>query len=132
MPYDAQAIQKTVEFWERREKKDSRGAIARCNLAAAYLARQRESGLIEDAVRAERAARASLAIRSKLNVAALNKLATALLTQHRFPEALEVANQAAALDPEAQRLRADILLELGDYQAAHKALAQVPGRDQGP
>jgi tetratricopeptide (TPR) repeat protein len=128
--YDVNQIQKTVEFWEQRERKDPRGAIARSNLAAAYLARQRESGLIEDAVRAERAARASLAIRSSSNVAALNKLAAALLTQHRFPEALEAANRAVALDPEAQRFRADILLELGDYDAARKALAQIPAREQ--
>jgi tetratricopeptide (TPR) repeat protein len=128
--YDAHQTQKTVEFWEQREKKDPRGAIARCNLAGAYLARQRESGLIEDAVRAERAARSSLAIRTSSNVAALKKLATALLTQHRFPEALEAANRAAANDPEAQRLRADILLELGDYQAARKALRQIPAREE--
>jgi len=129
-PYDAHQAQKTVEFLEQREKKDPQGAIARCNLAAAYLARQRESGLIEDAVRAERAARASLAIRTSSNVSALKKLATALLTQHRFPEALEVADRAAARDPEAQRLRADILLELGDYQAARKALREIPARQE--
>ena len=129
-PYDPQQIQKTVEFWEQREKKDPRERLPGRNLAGAYLARQRESGQIEDAVRAERAARASLAIRPSSNVAALNKLATALLTQHRFPEALEVADRAVALDPEAQRLRADILLELGDYQAARKALTQIPAREE--
>ncbi len=129
-PYDARQTEKTVEFWEQREKKDPRGAIARCNLAGAYLARQRESGLIEDAVRAERAARASLAIRTSSNVAALKKLATALLTQHRFPEALQVADRAAEQDREAQRLRADILLEMGDYQAARKALKQIPLREE--
>ena len=127
-PYDPHQTQKTVEFWEQREKKDPSGAIARCNLAGAYLARQRESGLIEDAVRAEKAARASIAIRASSNVAALKKLATALLAQHRFPEALEVADRAVAHDPDAQRLRADILLELGDYDAARKALRQIPPR----
>jgi tetratricopeptide (TPR) repeat protein len=129
-PYDPNQIQKTVEFWEQREKKDPRGAIARSNLAAAYLARQRESGLIEDAVRAERAARASLAIRPSSNVSALKRLATALLTQHRFPEALDVANRALKFDPEAQRLRADIFLELGDYSAARQALFAIPKREQ--
>jgi tetratricopeptide (TPR) repeat protein len=127
-PYDPQLIQKTVEFWERREKKDPMGAIARRNLAAAYLARQRETGEIEDAVRAERAARASLTILPRSNAVALSRLANSLLTQHRFPEALEVADRAVALDPEAQRLRADILLELGEYQAARKALELIPNR----
>jgi tetratricopeptide (TPR) repeat protein len=128
-PYDKQQIQKTVEFWERREKKDPRGAVARRNLAGAYLARARESGKIEDAVRAERAARSSLEILPHSNAVALNKLATALLSQHRFPEALAVADRAAAVDPEAERLRADILLELGDYQAARKALGKIANRE---
>ena len=127
--YDGQQVQKTVEFWERREKKDPRGAIARRNLAGAYLAGQRETGRIEDAVLAERAARSSLELLPRSNAAALNKLATALLSQHRFAEALEVADRALALDPEAQRLRADILLELGEYQAARKALGQIPNRE---
>jgi tetratricopeptide (TPR) repeat protein len=128
-PYNPQQVQKTVEFWERREKKDPLGAIARRNLAAAYLARQRETGEIEDAVRAERAARASLKILPHSNSMALSRLANSLLTQHRFPEALEVADRAVVRDPEAQRLRADILLELGEYQAARKALAQIPNRE---
>ncbi len=128
-PYDEQLIQKTVEFWERREKRDPRGAIARRNLAGAYLARARETGKIEDAVRAERAARSSLEILPRANAVALNKLANALLCQHRFPEALEVADRALVLDPDAQRLRADILLELGEYAAAKKALGQIPDRE---
>jgi tetratricopeptide (TPR) repeat protein len=129
LPYDARQIQQTVEFWERREKKDPRGAIARRNLAGAYLARARETGRIEDAVQAERAARSSLDILPRSNAVALNKLANALLSQHRFPEALEVADRALVLDPEAQRLRADILLELGEYEAARKALRQIPHRE---
>ena len=128
-PYDPQQVQKTVEFWERREKKDPQGAIARRNLAAAYLVRQRETGKIEDAVRAERAARASLMILPRSNAMALSRLANSLLTQHRFPEALEVADRAVALDPEAQRLRADILLELGEYPAARKALELISQRE---
>ena len=128
-PYDERQVQKTVEFWERREEKDPRGAIARRNLAGAYLARARETGKIEDAVRAERAARSSLEILPRSNAVALTKLANALLCQHRFPEALEVADRALTQDPEAERLRADILLELGEYQAARKALGQIPDRE---
>jgi tetratricopeptide (TPR) repeat protein len=128
-PYDDQQVQKTVEFWEQREKKDPRGAVARRNLAGAYLARARETGRIEDSVLAERAALSSLEILPRSNAVALNKLANALLSQHRFPEALEVADRALALDPEAHRLRADILLELGEYQAARKALGQIPDRE---
>ena len=54
------------------------------------------------------------------------RLARALLAQHRFPEALKVADTAATLDPSASRLVADIRLELGEYEAAEKALAVDP------
>ena len=124
--YDPHLVRKTVEFWERRELKDPEGAIARRNLAAAYLARQRETGQIEDAVRAERAARASLKLSPRSNASALNRLANVLLTSTASPRHSKSPSRAAALDPEAERLRADILLELGDYEAARKAMARFP------
>ena len=126
VPYDPELSSKTIAFWESRAARDPRGAIARANLAGAYLARQRETGRIEDAVHAEQAARDSLDIDNRGNTTALTLLARALLTQHRFPEAMEVAERATALDPDAHRLRADILLELGDYDEAKHALAEIP------
>ena len=124
--YDPELTTKTVDFWKQRADRDPQGAIARANLASAYLARQRETGRIEDAVHAETAARDSLEVRSRGNASALKDLARALLGQHRFPEALAVADRALALDPDAERLRADILLELGEYEPARKALAAIP------
>jgi len=127
-PYDPRRVQETVEFWEKRASDDPRGALARRELAGAYLARQREAGAIEDAVRAEQAARQSLEILPRGNAVALNRLARSLLAQHRFPEALDTARLAAAIDPQAYRLIADLSLELGDYDEAERAAAKIPAQ----
>ena len=125
MPYDSGLARKTVAFWEAQSRRDAQGAIELRELAAAYLALHRETGDIADAVRAEDAARRSLKVLGRGNAGAATRLARAMLAQHRFPEALKVAVLVASADPQASRLVADIQLELGDYDAAAKALAAV-------
>ena len=127
-PYDPQLARKTVEFWKSSAGRDPAGFLEWRELSAAYLARQRETGDIADAVKAEDAARRSLKISEKRNAQAVIRLGRSLLTQHRFPEALEAAKKAAALDPAANRLVADIQIELGDLEAAETALAANPAR----
>ena len=124
--YDPGLVDRTVAFWKARAERDPQGALELRELAGALLARHREVGEIADAVKAEDAARRSLAILPRNNDVALTRLARALLAQHRFPEALEVARFAAEYDPQALRLVADVLLELGDYDAAQRALADSP------
>jgi tetratricopeptide (TPR) repeat protein len=121
-PYDPDAVRKAVAFWEGRAKRYPDRFLEHRELAGAYLARQRETGDINDAVRAERAARRSVELQARGNVPALNRLARALLAQHRFPEALEAARRAAEVDPKAQLLVADVELELGHGGAARSAL----------
>ena len=125
-PHDPSLTSKTVAFWEQRARDDPKGGLEQRELASAYLARQRESGDIADAVRAEKAARRSLELMPRGNANAMIRLARSLLAQHRFPEAKEVADRAAMLDPQAHRLQADIALELGEYDAAERALAEIP------
>ncbi len=125
-PYDPEQARKTVAFWKAGADRDPRGALELRELASAYLALGRETGDIADAVRAEDAARRSMKILPRGNSPAAIRLARALLAQHRFPEALEVALATAAIDPQATRLVADIRLELGDYDAAARALDAVP------
>ncbi len=124
--YDPTATGKIVAFWERRVQRNPGGPLDQRELAAAYLARQRESGDIADAVHAEKAARKSLELLPRGNVAALTRLTRALLTQHRFPEALAEARKGAAIAPEFHRLVADIEIELGNYDAAKDALHEIP------
>ena len=69
-------------------------------------------------------------ILSRGNAGAATRLARALLAQHRFPEALAIATLIASGDPQGSRLVADIQLELGDYDAAKKALEAVPAESE--
>ena len=124
-PFDPRRVDQTIAFWEGRVAADPIGAIDLRELAGAYLTRQRETGAIQDAVLAERAARRSMEVLPHRNAVALNRLARSLMAQHRFPEALAVAKDAAEVDPEAHRLIADLALELGDYEAADRALAAI-------
>ncbi len=125
-PYDPQLAAKTVALWQSRVRYDPQSAIDYRELAAAYLALQRESGDIAHVLSAEKAARHSLKILPRGNDSALYRLSRSLLTQHRFAEALQVINRASPAESDAQRLRADIFLELGDYKAADRALALSP------
>lgn len=127
-PYDPALARSTVAFWEDRVRRDPQGAIAAANLSAAYLRRYRETGDGTDALRAERAARRSLTLRTRGNTAALHHLALSLMAQHRFAEALAAANGAAAIDPnrpETLYLLAESRMERGDYAAAHAALRRA-------
>ena len=97
-PYDPTLADKTIAFWKAQADRDPEGALERRELAGAYLARQRETGDIADAVRAEDAARRSLDPPPEQRRRAI-RLARSLLAQHRFPEALDAARRAAASTP---------------------------------
>ncbi|MBW4519870.1 MAG: tetratricopeptide repeat protein [Scytolyngbya sp. HA4215-MV1] len=104
-------------------------------LAAQYLRRFRETNDVEDLLRAEQAARRSLTLQPRGNAAAALLLASTLLSQHRFQEALQVANEAQQAAPdsvEVAALRASIQMELGNYEAAQQLLqthaTDNPGR----
>jgi tetratricopeptide (TPR) repeat protein len=124
-PYDPGSVQKTVAFWESRVRKFPDRFLEHRELAGAYLARQRETGDVQDAVRAEGAARRSLELLARGNVTALTRLARSLLGQHRFPEALQAARRAAELDSAAELLVADVELELGHDAEARRAFARA-------
>ncbi len=131
--YDPQATQRLVTFWLKRVQAEPNGAIALRELAGAYLARARETGDITDAVKAEQAARKSLQVLpERYNFGAQLRLARSLLTQHRFSEALALAERAAVQNGEAHRLRADIALELGNVPLAESALAAIPPLPDDP
>ena len=125
-PSDAAAAQAEVTngaitFYEERIKGDPRAAADRANLAGLHLQRSRETGNYEDVLRAEDLARQSLAIRGKSNSKAFRTLSASLLAQHRFTEALEVAQELVRIwpeDPAHRALLGELQMELGDYDAA--------------
>jgi len=110
-----------VTFYQRRIDSDPTGALDLVRLGSLYLERFRQLGDEGDLLRAETAARRSLANRSQRNPAALQLLEAALFGQHRFIEAKAVAEQLISLEPQESAARAtlgEVMLELGDYAGA--------------
>lgn len=92
-------------------------------LSAEYLQRYRERGDLGDVLRAEHAARISLAAQPRGNVAGEAALAGALLTLHRFREAkaaIAHARERRRDDPGLAAEAAGLELELGDVDGARK------------
>ena len=117
-----------IGFFEARAARDPESATDRTRLAALYMQRARETGDDQDYVRAEQAARTSLALRTQRNGDASVVLASALLGQHRFAEARDVARRLVEQSPDVDAYRAllgETSLELGDYAAAHAAFDSI-------
>lgn len=117
-----------IEVYTNAAQLDPYSANFRGRLAALFLQRGRETGDYADVERAEREARASLALRTQHNGAAFVTLASALMAQHRFADAYAVARQLVAGDsavPQYQSLLAETQLELGDYEGAKASFATV-------
>ena len=131
-PYDPNAVHQTLEFYAKQTRADPKNALFAAALARQYLESFRETGDAADAVRAERAARASLAIRTHNNSDAFFQLSRALLAQHRFSEALIAARKAAISNANGLRQCADIEFEIGDYAGAARDLKKAAPRDETP
>ncbi|MGI9079003.1 MAG: tetratricopeptide repeat protein [Gemmatimonadaceae bacterium] len=128
----AEADQRTFEIalYERRLKEEPESALDLAQLAGLYLQRGRETAQYEDILRAEQAARQSLALRTNRNGKTYLTLASSLLAQHRFSEALEVSRAVVAYDPDIPAYRAmlgEVQLELGDYDEARSTFRSLSG-----
>ena len=122
-----------VAFYEERAARDPFSAADRTALAGLYMQRARETGNYGDYLRAERWARASLALRVAHNEAAFQLLAGSLMAQHRFSEALEVARVLSAANPEVTSYRAllgEVQLELGQYDSARVTFAALAAAER--
>ncbi len=131
-PYNPDLVHQTVEFYALEARRDPQSALNRAMLARWYLESYRESGDGTDIDKAERAARASLKLRTRNNGDAFLQLSRALVAQHRFPEALAAARRAAQYDRMAFRQSASIQIEMGDYQAAERDLLRAPAEGEDP
>ncbi len=132
LPYDPESLDSNVQFHKGRVERDPAGAIGWSLLASAYLDRAKESDDARDAQLAEQAARYSLKIRERGNIDACLMLASALMEQHRFRDALDVTRFGLKLAPNhlgSRRMLIDILVELGDYDEARAEMAKVPNFD---
>ncbi len=130
--YDPDLVHENLEFAAMQVRSDPQSAISRASLANCYLENYRETGDNSDVLAAEKAARASLKIRTRNNGEAYFQLSRSLVAQHRFPEALSAARLAANYNRVALRQCADIQIETGDYKAAQRDLARSPFNQNDP
>ncbi len=130
IPYDPQLTSKDIAFWAGRVRDDPQAVMSMAQLGSLYLRHYRETGDSANAVKAEQTARRSLRVRK--SPGAYELLSRALLTQHRFHEALAAADQVTTFTPDGNRARTDILLDLGENAAAARALTLVPQTANDP
>ncbi len=138
-PYEAAKIDREIAHHEMVVKKDPGGAIGWQMLSGAYLARSRESDSDQFAWKAEVAAKKSLELRTNRNQAAWLKEIQSFLEQHRFQDGLNKTEQGLKIYPGDEALlreKADILVEIGQLDAAEKLLKSMPvthdGADAAP
>jgi tetratricopeptide (TPR) repeat protein len=110
-----------ISVYENIVAADPNSSIFLRLLTDQYLKRFREVGDVEDVLRAEQAARRSLALQPHNNPASM-LLASALLSQHRFRLALHVLDNTKSDDANIASLKASIQMELGNYEAARQLL----------
>jgi hypothetical protein len=123
---DWKARDSTIAFLESRAGANAQDMLTPRMLSEQYLQRYRERGDLGDVLRAERAARVSLAALPRRNAAADVALADALVTLHRFREAkaaLAEARRARGDDPGSIAAEAGIDLELGELHTVRATLA---------
>ena len=112
-----------IAFLESRAGKVRGDMLTPRMLSGEYLQRYRERGDLGDVLRAEHAARLSLAAMPRRNVAGDVALASALLTLHRFREAKAAVADARRTEPDNAGLAAEeagLDLELGDVEGARR------------
>ncbi len=117
-----------IAFYQGRVARDPLSARDFTQLANLYLQRARETADNEDLVRAEEIARHSLSLRRGRNDEAFGVLASSLLGQHRFVEALEVGQRLLTADSTsiaARGLVAETELELGRYDEARRLFGML-------
>ena len=124
-----------IAFWERAVAEHHRGDMMSPSvLSAEYLQRYREHGDIDDVVRALHAGEQSFRVQRYGNVSAEVDIASALLTLHRFSEALNVTRDIERYqpgDPAMMIREASLDLELGRYDDARRIIAAL-SKQRGP
>jgi tetratricopeptide (TPR) repeat protein len=126
----AQMLDSNIAFYEAVAKRDPTGGMALGQLALFYMRRARATGDYQDVLRSEGAARKSLGNRGAHNTRARQALAASLLSEHRFGDALGVAQDLAGRDASSAAFRAsvgEIQMELGHYDDARASFASVAG-----
>ncbi|HMA02928.1 MAG TPA: tetratricopeptide repeat protein [Gemmatimonadaceae bacterium] len=126
----AQLLDSNIAFYEGVARRDPSGGMALGQLALFYMRRARATGDYQDVLRSEAAARRSLEHRDAHNTRARQALAASLLSEHRFGDALGIAQDLSDRDASNAAFRAslgEIQMELGHYRDARATFASVAG-----
>ena len=126
----AEMLDSNIAFYEGVAKRDPTGGMALGQLALFYMRRARATGDYQDVLRSEVAARKSLGNRGAHNTRARQALAASLLSEHRFGDALGIAQDLSERDASSAAFRAsvgEIQMELGHYDDARASFAAVTG-----
>lgn len=116
--------ERSIPMMEERLKQEPDNARGNAALGQAYLQRARESGDPSFYTKAEALFQRALAVNPKSMEAMLGK-ATLAMARHDFRKARALAETAIALNPDVVAtygVLTDALVELGDYNAAIKAV----------
>lgn len=131
---DYRTRDKLVAFWERAVGEKHRGdMLSPRELGDQYLQRYRERGDIDDVLRAEAAAKQSLAAEPIGNLGGELELASVYLTLHRFHDALAVTHHVESWDAGDDSMyprEASLDMEIGDYARARERLEAVKAGDR--
>ena len=131
-PLDQSRLRRqSIAFYEKRLSEDPESALDMAQLAALVMEEGRMSGDERAFVKAESLARRSLGERTRRNGRSAVLLANALLAQHRFAEANDVARDLVQREPDAPAYRAllaETLMEVGDYERAIGQLGTIRER----
>jgi tetratricopeptide (TPR) repeat protein len=125
---EARIRDQDIDFFRARVQRDPRSAADYARLAGLYLQRARQTADNGDLIRAEENARRSLRLRTGRNAASFGVLATSLLSQHRFDEAMIAAQHLVEADSTsvpARGLLAETQYELGRYAEASRTLGTL-------
>ena len=115
------ALDVQIVVWNKALTADPISAVAMGKLAALHMQKARESGSWNENLEAEVLARRSLSARTRRNGATAVTLTNALLAQHRFVEAIDVARTLVKQEPDEPAYRAllgEVAMEVGDDATA--------------
>jgi tetratricopeptide (TPR) repeat protein len=131
---DYEQRDKIVAFWEGMLRKGNpQDMLSPRQVAEQYLQRYRERGDIGDVLRAEHAAKLSIARQPHGNIPGELELASVYLTLHRFHEALAVTRHIEAYDAGDDNMfvrEASLDMEIGSYERARTMLDAVKPADR--
>lgn len=119
---------KYYELWNGKIKTDSVQMMALANVGGEYTRFFKNSGEIKQLKKAEKAFTKALEVANVNKASYARALARNYISQHRFKEALQLADIANAENQgkkETQSLYFDIHMELGNYDIAEKYLEEL-------